>query len=59
VGLCGACVIDPLGVRVCRDGPVFNGDDILKMSDLGRYWRGPSGAKVPLKGGVSAFEYED
>lgn len=25
VGVCGSCSIEPLGLRVCRDGPVFDG----------------------------------
>lgn len=32
-GICGACIIEPLGLRVCRDGPVFAGDLLLKLED--------------------------
>jgi len=28
LGICGACCIDPEGLRVCRDGPVFSGDTL-------------------------------
>jgi dihydroorotate dehydrogenase electron transfer subunit len=44
VGLCGSCCIDPGGLCVCRDGPVFRGD-ILLHSELGRYHRDGSGRK--------------
>ncbi len=44
VGVCGSCCIDPSGFRVCRDGPVFSGDKLLK-SEFGHYMRDASGRK--------------
>ena len=44
VGVCGSCCIDPSGLRVCRDGPVFTGDKLLK-SEFGHYVRDASGRK--------------
>jgi dihydroorotate dehydrogenase electron transfer subunit len=44
VGVCGSCCIDPCGLRVCRDGPVFSGDLLLK-SEFGHYMRDASGRK--------------
>ena len=44
VGLCGSCCVDPDGLCVCRDGPVFRGDRLLH-SELGRYHRDASGRK--------------
>jgi dihydroorotate dehydrogenase electron transfer subunit len=44
VGICGSCCIDPSGLRVCRDGPVFPGDLLLK-SEFGHYMRDASGIK--------------
>ena len=44
VGVCGSCCIDPSGLRVCRDGPVFPGDFLLK-SEFGQYTRDASGRK--------------
>lgn len=44
VGLCGSCCVDPEGLCVCRDGPVFPGD-VLVMSELGKYHRDGSGRK--------------
>ncbi len=44
LGLCGSCVIDPSGLSVCRDGPVFGGN-VLINSELGTYSRDASGIK--------------
>jgi len=44
VGVCGSCCIDPSGLRVCRDGPVFTGDRLLD-SEFGHYMRDASGQK--------------
>jgi len=48
-GACGSCVLDPLGLRVCLDGPVFDGTILLK-TEFGRYKRDASGARVPIGG---------
>ncbi len=45
IGLCGSCCIDPSGLRVCREGPVFQGDSLIN-SELGKYMRDASGKKV-------------
>lgn len=44
VGVCGSCCTDPSGLRVCRDGPVFPGDVLMK-SEFGHYMRDASGQK--------------
>jgi dihydroorotate dehydrogenase electron transfer subunit len=44
IGICGSCCIDPPGLRVCRDGPVFFGD-LLLDTEFGRYGRDASGRK--------------
>ena len=44
VGLCGSCCLDPEGVCVCKDGPVFPGNLLIK-SELGKYHRNASGQK--------------
>ncbi|MEM3421444.1 MAG: dihydroorotate dehydrogenase electron transfer subunit [Candidatus Hadarchaeum sp.] len=46
-GVCGSCVLDPLGLRVCSDGPVFDGAILLK-TDFGKRKREVSGARVNL-----------
>jgi dihydroorotate dehydrogenase electron transfer subunit len=45
VGLCGSCCIDPSGLRVCVDGPVFTGKQ-LSDSEFGEYMRDATGRKV-------------
>jgi dihydroorotate dehydrogenase electron transfer subunit len=45
IGVCGACAIDPSGLRVCRDGPVLSGDLLIK-SELGKYHRDATGKKI-------------
>jgi len=47
IGVCGSCAIDPEGLRVCRDGPVFRGD-ILQRSEFGDYSRDASGRRRPV-----------
>jgi dihydroorotate dehydrogenase electron transfer subunit len=47
VGLCGSCCIDPSGLRVCSDGPVFAGAQ-LTDGDFGVYKRDTTGRKVNL-----------
>jgi len=49
VGVCGSCVLEPLGLRVCRDGPVFSGDVLSRVEDLGRWWRDADGRRIPLR----------
>jgi len=48
VGLCGSCAIDPSGLRVCREGPVFRGDRLLG-TEFGEYTRDASGRRMYLK----------
>ncbi len=45
IGVCGACCMDPHGLRVCKDGPVFNGE-LLVDTEFGEYKRGASGIRV-------------
>ncbi|MBP1929842.1 dihydroorotate dehydrogenase electron transfer subunit [Methanolinea mesophila] len=44
VGVCGSCCMDPGGLRVCKDGPVFPGDR-LNGGEFGKYARDASGRK--------------
>ncbi|MBN2433844.1 MAG: dihydroorotate dehydrogenase electron transfer subunit [Spirochaetes bacterium] len=43
VGICGQCSVDPLGVRVCVEGPVFDGDLLSRLTEFGVYKRDASG----------------
>ena len=47
LGICGHCVLEPVGLRVCRDGPVFTSKDLRRIDDFGRFKKGPDGRKVP------------
>jgi len=49
VGVCGSCALEPLGLRVCRDGPVFSGEVLSQVEDLGRWWRDADGRRIPLR----------
>jgi len=49
VGICGHCVLDPLGLTTCTDGPVFDSDVLRKISDFGLWYRGASGSKTPVE----------
>jgi dihydroorotate dehydrogenase electron transfer subunit len=46
-GLCGSCCVDPSGLRVCREGPVFRGTD-LQNTEFGQYKRDASGRRQPV-----------
>lgn len=46
IGVCDSCSIN--GFRVCVDGPVFRIDELLKMEDLGKNYRSPSGKKIKI-----------
>jgi len=45
-GLCGSCVID--GLRVCADGPVFNGEQLTQSVEFGSWKRDETGRRVKL-----------
>jgi dihydroorotate dehydrogenase electron transfer subunit len=46
MGICGSCVLDPLGQLVCLDGPVFSGDQLKQATDFGKFFRKTSGSRV-------------
>ena len=48
-GLCGLCALDPLGLLVCKDGPIFKADILKKINDFGNYKRDFTGKKIPIK----------
>lgn len=47
-GLCGLCALDPLGLTVCQDGPVFNSKVLRKVGDFGKYKRSFNGTKEEI-----------
>lgn len=44
-GLCGNCVVDPLGIRLCTDGPVVKNETCVKITEFGKYERDALGNK--------------
>jgi dihydroorotate dehydrogenase electron transfer subunit len=45
-GLCGSCALDEK--RVCVDGPVFTGEQALKLTEFGRFRRNEAGQQIKL-----------
>ena len=43
VGVCGSCVIDPLGLRMCQEGPVVDKVLARMLNEFGHYRRDASG----------------
>lgn len=46
IGICGACVMDDGGLRVCKEGPNFRDVEVEKFLDFGKYHRDASGKKI-------------
>ena len=44
-GLCGQCTIGT-GMRVCKEGPVFDGKTLKNIEDFGKFKRDATGRKV-------------
>ncbi|MCA9370702.1 MAG: dihydroorotate dehydrogenase electron transfer subunit [Candidatus Peregrinibacteria bacterium] len=44
-GVCGNCCVDPLGIRLCTDGPVMSGDLVRNIDEFGKYHRDAEGRK--------------
>jgi dihydroorotate dehydrogenase electron transfer subunit len=47
IGICGQCCIGK-GLRVCLDGPIFDGKTLKKVEDFGVYKRDATGRKIPF-----------
>lgn len=43
IGLCGSCVLDDIGLRVCADGPIFDYDVLKRSQEFGKYHRDSHG----------------
>lgn len=48
-GVCGQCVVDESGARICKEGPVLNKELVKKIPDFGNYKRLASGKKLMFK----------
>ncbi len=47
IGICGQCVLDNSGLRVCKEGPVFRDKEIMD-GEFGRYRRDATGIRIPI-----------
>ena len=47
IGICGQCCIGK-GLRVCLDGPIFDGKTLHNIHDFGVYRRDAAGRKIPF-----------
>jgi dihydroorotate dehydrogenase electron transfer subunit len=45
-GICGQCVVDDLGIRMCKEGPVIDKELAKKIREFGKYKRDASGKKI-------------
>lgn len=48
MGVCGQCAVDPLGIRMCVEGPVIKKETAEKITEFGKYRRDASGRRVPI-----------
>jgi len=48
IGVCGQCSVDPLGIRMCTEGPVIKKETAKKIAEFGKYRRDASGRRVPV-----------
>lgn len=44
-GICGNCTVDPLGIRLCVEGPVIKNTQCLLIHEFGKYHRDDLGKK--------------
>ncbi len=47
-GICGNCTMDPLGIRMCIEGPVVKNEFCVKLEEFGQYHRDDLGKKQPF-----------
>ncbi|MFH2021441.1 MAG: dihydroorotate dehydrogenase electron transfer subunit [archaeon] len=45
-GICGSCSVDPMGIRMCMEGPCINKELAKKVTEFGKYHRDGSGKKI-------------
>ena len=46
LGICGSCMIGDK--MVCKDGPVFSGEDAINFKEFGKMKRDASGKQIKL-----------
>jgi len=48
-GICGLCALDPIGLLVCKDGPIFDSETLKEIQDFGKYQRDFTGKKTVIE----------
>ncbi len=46
IGICGNCTVDPLGIRLCVEGPVLRKKLVEQLTEFGKYHRDASGKRI-------------
>ncbi|MDO9578516.1 MAG: dihydroorotate dehydrogenase electron transfer subunit [Candidatus Cloacimonadales bacterium] len=46
IGICGNCTIDPLGIRLCVEGPVLPKKLVEQLTEFGKYHRDATGKRI-------------
>ena len=46
IGICGNCTMDPLGIRLCVEGPVLPKKIVKRLTEFGKYHRDTSGKRI-------------
>ncbi len=46
IGICGSCTMDPLGIRLCCEGPVVSKKVVEQLTEFGNYHREASGKRT-------------
>ncbi len=46
IGICGNCTMDPLGIRLCVEGPVLPKKIVEQLTEFGKYHRDASGKRI-------------
>jgi len=46
IGICGNCTMDPLGLRLCVEGPVLPKEKVELLTEFGKYHRDASGKRI-------------
>ena len=46
IGICGSCTMDPLGIRLCVEGPVLPKKLVEQLTEFGKYHRDATGKRI-------------
>lgn len=46
IGICGNCTIDPIGIRLCVEGPVLPKKLVEQLTEFGKYHRDATGKRI-------------